>query len=159
MHQVRFSPLPPSLANRLAKSDAALLLIMDEAHEADPAALGDLLNRVQIVGGHRPVALVLAGTPGLPIALDASGAGFWHRGEILLIGLLSDDEAHAVLARQFRDAGLDVEDGGAAAMASAAANYPFFSSCMARLSGKAARRLPRRHDGPRDRSEKVTLWG
>ena len=78
------------------------------------------------IGGRaRPIALVLAGTPGLETTLGAAGASFWSRGVTLPIGLLSDEEAHAVLARTSRTTGgqlqerdldivLDRHDGGRA---------------------------------------------
>ena len=46
-----------------------------------PGMLGRLLNAVQRAGEHRPVAAVLAGTPGLLDTLSAGKASFWNRGE------------------------------------------------------------------------------
>ena len=142
-----------ALTDWLGKSDAPLLLTIDDAHEADPAALGDLLNEEQIAGGYRPIALVLAGTPGLPTTLNASGAGFWSRGAILPLGVLSDEAAHAVLARPFRDAGLEAEDGAVTALARAADNYPFFLQLCGRaawdiLAATGERVLGERHVQP-----------
>ena len=123
-----------ALGNWLAESKAALLVTMDEAHVANSAALGAFLDQVQIAGRARPIALVLAGTPGLETTLGAAGASFWSHGVTLPIGLLSDEEAHAVLAQPFRDAGLEAEDAAAAALATTADNYPFFLQ----LYGKTA---------------------
>ena len=64
-------PSPP-LGRLLADGTSAVLLTLDEAHEADPQMLGDLLNAVQHAGRTRPVGVVLAGTPGLVDTLDAS---------------------------------------------------------------------------------------
>jgi len=53
--------------------DAPVLLTVDEAHAADPLAVGSLLNAVQLVAGGAnalPVVVVLAGTPDL---LDVLG--------------------------------------------------------------------------------------
>lgn len=61
------------LANSDQSAPASLALTFDEAHQADPAALGELLNAVQSLAGGAnalPVALVLAGTPDL---LDVLG--------------------------------------------------------------------------------------
>ena len=56
----------------------------------------------------------------------ASRASFWSRGEKLAVGLLPDDEAHAVLARPFLDAGLDANPDAVAKLARVADDYPYF---------------------------------
>ena len=84
------------------------------------------LNAVQLAGQQRPVAAVLAGTPGLLDTLAASRASFWSRGEKLAVGLLPGSEARAVLARPFLDAGLDADADAVAELARAADDYPYF---------------------------------
>ncbi len=115
-----------ALEDWLYQGEHPLLLTVDEAHETEPGALGDLLNAVQIAGGARPIALVLAGTPGIMATLQAAGASFWSRCERLPIGLLSDDAAREVLAVPFRRAGLVADPEAVALLAEAADNYPYF---------------------------------
>ena len=103
-----------------------VLFALDEAHEADPMVLGRFLNAVQLAGQQRPVAAVLAGTPGLLDTLAASRASCWSRGEKLAVGLLPGSEARAVLARPFLDAGLDADPDAVADLARAADDYPYF---------------------------------
>ena len=104
--QTRCDPML-GLSDWLDQDRYPVLFSLDEAHEADPLVLGRFLNAVQLAGQHRPVAAILAGTPGLLDTLAASRATFWSRGEKLAVGLLPDGEAHAVLARPFLDAGLE----------------------------------------------------
>ena len=103
-----------------------LPMALDEAHEADPRMLGNLLNAVQYAGRTRPVGVVLAGTPGLVDTLDASNATFWNRGRRLPVGLLSNGEAHSVLAHPLAQAGVAAKEPALAALVQAADNYPFF---------------------------------
>ena len=127
-------PEPPALEDLLTAETTPLLLTVDEAHEVEPELLGDLLNAVQYAGEERPVAAVLAGTPGLHDTLQASHASFWSRGTRLPVGLLPEEEARAVLKRPFVDAGVEADDQAIAALACAADNYPFFLQ----LYGEAA---------------------
>ena len=94
----------PGLTDWLEQDRHPVLFAVDEAQEADPEVLGRFLNAVQLAGRHRPVAAVLAGTPGLQDTLHDSRASFWNRGLRLPDGLLPDAEAQAVLARPFLDA-------------------------------------------------------
>ena len=114
------------LSQWLEQDRYPVLLALDEAHEAVPAVLGRLLNAVQLAGQDRPVAAVLAGTPGLLDTLAASRASFWSRGERLPVGLLPDGEAQAVLEQPFLDAGLSADTGAVADLAEAADDYPYF---------------------------------
>ena len=124
----------PALEDWLAGSDTPLLLTLDEAHEARPEAVGRLLRALQIAGEHRPVAVAMAGTPGLTRMLGAAHASFWSRGRKLPVGLLSAEAAEAVVARPFLDAGLDADANAAAELAAAADRYPYFLQ----LYGEAA---------------------
>ena len=118
----------------LEKGKGPLLLTVDEAHVSEPLALGDFLDAVQIAGRGRPLAVVLAGTPGVITTLLDSRSSFWSRFTTLRIGLLEDDAARAVLAEPFRMAGIGAADDAAGALAEAAHNYPYFLQ----LHGEAA---------------------
>ena len=81
---------------------------------------------MQRAGEHRPIAAVLAGTPGLADTLSAGKASFWSRGDDLAVGLLPRPEARTVLAQPFLDTGLDVDDGAVASLVRTADDYPYF---------------------------------
>ena len=118
----------------LDKGKGPLLLTVDEAHVSEPRALGDFLDAVQIAGRWRPLAVVLAGTPGVITTLLDSRSSFWSRFTTLRIGLLDDGAARAVLSEPLRMAGIDADAEAAGALAEAADNYPYFLQ----LHGEAA---------------------
>ena len=122
-----------------------VLFSLDEAHEADPTVLGRFLNAVQLGGQQRPVGAVLAGTPGLLDTLAASRASFWSRGEKLAVGLLPEDEAHAVLARPFLDTGLEASAVSVSKLARAADDYPYFLQLYGAATWDAVK-APGAHD-------------
>ena len=76
-----------------------LLIKLDEAHKevVDPIVLGTLMDAVQILGEDMPVALALAGTPGLEDQLRATGSSYWSRGHKLPVGRLEPDAATQAL--------------------------------------------------------------
>ena len=134
------------LSDWLERDRHPVLLAVDEAHEADPGMLGRFLNAMQRAGEHRPVAAVLAGTPGLLETLSAGKASFWNRGEHLAVGLLPGPEARAVLAQPFLETGLDVDDGAVASLARTADDYPYFlqlygAAAWDVVKGSGSRRL------------------
>ena len=139
------------LSDWLERDRYPVLFAVDEAQEAAPAMLGRFLNAVQLAGQHRPVAAVLAGTPGLWDTLAASKASFWNRGRNLAVGLLPDPEAQAVLARPFLDANLEVDDDAVVSLARTADDYPYFLQ----LYGAAAWDLMRESGFHRLRSDHV----
>lgn len=118
----------------LEKGKGPLLLTVDEAHVSEPLALGDFLDAAQIAGRSRPLAVVLAGTPGVITTLLDSRSSFWSRFTTLRIGLLDDNAARAVLAEPFRMAGIGAAADAAATLAEAADNYPYFLQ----INGEAA---------------------
>lgn len=126
--------LRSALRRWLAQGRGPLVLTVDEAHVAVPRALGDFLDAVQIAGDERPVAVVLAGTPGVLRTLDDADTSFWSRFRKLRVGLLSDEAAFAVLAEPLRAAGTPADEVAADALARAADNYPYFLQ----LHGEAA---------------------
>ncbi len=120
-------PLPSSrdlLAARARRT--ALVVLADEAHTLDLGVGRTLLNAAQEVGTERPCLLVLAGTPNLEGRLNAMGASFWDRAEILRIGRLDDEATREALRRPFASEGIEVDDGALEVMAREAQNYPYF---------------------------------
>ena len=122
------------LSDWLEQDRHPVLFAVDEAHEADPATLGRFLNAAQLAGERRPVAAVLAGTPGLQDTLRSSRASFWDRGRNLAVGLLPEPEAQDALRQPFLENGLSVDDGAIATLAREANDYPYFLQ----LYGEAA---------------------
>lgn len=65
---------------RLRDAGNGLLITFDEAHRAPASRLAELLDKVREAGREMPVAIVLAGTPGLEDTPRKSGASYWSRG-------------------------------------------------------------------------------
>ena len=123
-----------ALRSWLARSKNPVLVTLDEAHEANPDVLGEILNAVQHAGLRRPVAVVFAGTPGLAYILSRAHATFWSRERKLPVGLLSPEAAQEVISEPFLSAGLKVDPAALMALAEAADRYPYFLQ----LYGEAA---------------------
>lgn len=114
------------LSDWLEQDSHPVLFAVDEAHEADPGTIGRFLNAVQLAGEHRPVAAVLAGTPGIQDTLRSSRASFWDRGRSLAVGLLPKPEAEAALRQPFVVNDVSVNDSAIAHLAREADDYPYF---------------------------------
>ncbi len=104
----------------------AFLILMDEAHTAKPERLNEIMNAVQAAGAETRIAMVLAGTPDLEDVLRSARVSYWSRGRRLRVNRLSAGEAELVVAEPFRAAGIKLEDGVAADLASTADRYPYF---------------------------------
>lgn len=128
------SSMAASLRQWLEEGSGPLMLTVDEAHVAEPSALGDFLDAVQIAGDNRSLAVVLAGTPDVLGTLGKARSSFWSRFRKLRVGLLDDEAARAVLYEPLRAAGKAAEDDAVRDLAAAADNYPYFLQ----LHGEAA---------------------
>ena len=113
-------------AMKQAGSKKPLLMMMDEAHTADPAGLGMFLNAFQDCAAEVPMRLVLAGTPDVQDVLSATDASFVDRIRRLPIGLLTPAAGHEAIAAPLTDHGIDSADGVVAHLAAWADNYPYF---------------------------------
>ena len=113
-------------AMRQAARSSPLLMVMDEAHTADPAGLGVFLKAFQDSARRAPMRLVLAGTPDVQDVLSASGAGFADRMNQLPIGLLSPEAGRAAIGKPFSDHGIEADDEVVERLAAWADNYPYF---------------------------------
>ena len=121
-------------AMQRAAREKPLLMVMDEAHTADPAGMGRFLNAFQDSARRAPMRLALAGTPDVWDVLSASGASFADRMPSLAIGLLSPEAGCEAIAKPFADHGIAVDGGVAERLAAWADNYPYFLQ----LVGEAA---------------------
>ena len=138
-------------ARQIARS--TLLIILDEAHRVVPSRLARLMDAVQAAGKTSPVALVLAGTPGLEDTLRASGASYWSRAAKLAVGLLPPVEAERAVAEPFRQAGITLKDKAATSLATAAEHYPFFLQLYGAIAWDAVTEAGSWHPGP----EQITV--
>ena len=107
-----------------------LALLVDEAHMLTPAAMAELLNVAQIVCGQAPLLFGLAGTPHLATLLDAAGASFQERCDLVGVGRLEPQEAAEAISvplaahRPALGADREILD----AIARDSGGYPFFLS-------------------------------
>ena len=96
----------------------------------NPDAMAEFLNVAQIVCGQAPLLFGLAGTPHLATLLDAAGASFQERCDLVGVERLEpDDAAEAIsvpLAAHRPPLGVDREI--LAAIAADSGGYPFFLS-------------------------------
>lgn len=129
-------------AGALARArDAALVLMVDEAQNADRPALGELCHalqdaqthaeRVQDPTGarvrrHLPLGVYVAGLPDLAGRIQETGATFFERSRHLDFGLLRDPDVRAALVAFAgnRDVGIDAD--ALDALVAAVGGYPYF---------------------------------
>ena len=143
---------------RILPAKGGLLITLDEAHMASAKRLGSFLNAVQNVGRKMPVAVVLAGTPGLEDTLRESGASYWSRGRRLGVGRLVSTEAERVIAEPFTDAKVTVSKGIAGQLAEEADCYPYFLQVYGEAAWDAVAGSGKRHLGP-DQAEEAIRQG
>ena len=122
------------MAMRQAAKKKPLLMIMDEAHTADPTELGTFVNSFQDSAEAEAMRLVLAGTPDVRNALSAADATFADRMRKLPFGHLAPEAGQAAIAQPFADNGIEVDGGVCERLARWAENYPYFLQ----LIGEAA---------------------
>ena len=105
-----------------------LLVTLDEAHTLDTLVGQRLLNLSQELrsAGKAPFLLVLAGTPALHEHLNSMSATFWDRGEVLGIGLLSQDAARQALAVPLQGKGIRMDDDALSRAVEDSQCYPYF---------------------------------
>ena len=134
-----------TLACRCA--DTPLALLVDEAHTLSPKFGGELLDASQnIRNSGAPFLLVLAGTPGIQYALQATGASHWERSKKVRIGRLEAEEDRAALTRPIVDLGGCADPDALTLLVEAANCYPYFlqevgSAVVAALNVRGAKRL------------------
>ena len=126
-----------SLTRQFVATKQPLLTRLDEAHkeEVRPSVLGALMDAVQITGENVPIALALAGTPGLEDQLRAMGSSYWSRGHQLPVGRLDPMEAiKAVTEPLQKNAGFVTDTEAVECLVEEANCYPYFLQ----LYGRAA---------------------
>lgn len=109
-----------------------LVVLVDEAHTLRLEVGRVLLNAAQEAGRKYPFLLVLAGTPNLERRLNAMGASFWDRANLLRIGRLDESGTDEAFRRPFATAGHRVDDDALAEMVRLSHGYPFFIQLLGR---------------------------
>ena len=104
-----------------------LLVAVDEAHRLGVEAGAELLNAVQIIQRlGAPVMLILAGTPDLPSHLNAMGASFWDRSEVLPVGRLESTAAADAIRVPLEQRGRSISEDTLDRVVRESHAYPFF---------------------------------
>lgn len=127
---------------RLArKRGTALLLLLDEAQNIDKATIGALFHAFQEAQGqtvteehesgatlraHLPLAVYVAGLPGLPSALRAAGSTFGERAHRIELGLLSEGDVAEALTAFAAAAGVTVDADATDRFVELVGGYPYF---------------------------------
>ncbi len=108
-----------------------LALLLDEAMEYEPEALGTLLHLSQrMIASRLPLVLMLAGTPNLDINLDMARAGSIDRCKDLYINGLTPEATREAIGKPFVDRGIKVDDKALEMMENMADSYPFFTQIV-----------------------------
>lgn len=126
-----------------------LLLFLDEAYGVGQELLTEFcLVARGFVSSGRPLAVVLAGTPGLDGKLREVGDSFIEDSMYLPINLLAKDEAREALSVPAKETGLPMDEDALEALVEWSDCYPFFIQ----LAGEQAWKVAKRHNGT-----KITL--
>ena len=103
-----------------------LVVLLDEAHTLDIDVGRTLLNISQVVRPDAPFLLALAGTPDLPMRLNAMDVSFWTRARQMGVGRISPAAAADALAVPLNGAGVDIDPSALAAAVADSQCYPYF---------------------------------
>ncbi len=104
-----------------------LMLLLDEVMHHDPKMLSQILQQSQhLASDGWPLALVLAGTPGLEVHLEAVDATFIHRADDVYINRLKPEATREALSKPFAARGVKVSDEALDLMVSWTDDYPYF---------------------------------
>ncbi len=127
-----------------------LLILVDEAHGADPAVLGEFMNTVQTMaaGQKQPVGFVLAGTPDtLDVLRDSACKATWFRDRgqekrfAPMPNDLSVEDCQQAIVKTLEAAGVTIEGDGLADMLARCKGSPYFLQVL----GESALQWASRH--------------
>ncbi len=147
-----------TLTDVLKATKRPLLIILDEAHTDDVSlgVLKTLMNAVQTAGSKIPIALVLAGTPGLEDKLRATGASYWSRSEKLPIGRLSTEASVDVITLPLDDMGIVADPVSVERLVHVANRYSYFLQLYGHAAFDAVQESGTNRFGPREFEVAVT---
>ena len=117
--------LDTALQTRL--SEEPLLLIMDEVHTYESEYLGSILVVMQEMLRYKmPLAVIMAGTPGLSKLLHSCGASFVERSERIRMNILDQEATKLALAEPAKQSGLPLAADALETLVASSDCYPYF---------------------------------
>ena len=134
-------------ARSAASHGAALILLLDETQNAADETLGDVCHALQqaqttadTATGPRgeqlrryvPLAVYIAGLPGIVDKIRRAGATFFERSAVLDFGLLAEPDVRAALAAAAGNREVSVDADALDAMVEAIGGYPYFLHVIGR---------------------------
>ena len=136
-----------ALQERLAQGP--LLLIMDEVHTYKSDYLGSILVVIQDMLRYKmPLAIIMAGTPGLSKLLHSCGASFVERSEVITMNILDQEATKLALAEPAKQSGLPLASDALEELVASSDCYPYFIQLLGRDAWQVARET---------RHEEITL--
>ena len=129
--QVAFAPerLPMCLHAALKKrlQQEPLLLVLDEVHTYDKNYLQQVFIIIQdLISTNHPLAVIMAGTPGLMRLIHSCGASFVERSEVMRMNILNLDETQAALLEPAKQSGIPLTSDALKLLTTNSDCYPFF---------------------------------
>ena len=103
-----------------------LVVLLDEAHTLDVDVGRTLFNVSQMVRPDAPFLLALAGTPDLPMRLNAMDVSFWTRGRKIGVSRIRPAAAADALAVPLNGAGASIDASALDAVVADSQCYPYF---------------------------------
>ena len=104
-----------------------ILIVLDEAHTVPRKVMADFCAVVQeFIRQRYPLAMVLAGTPGLVRLLSGMDATFMERSTRLVMNLLGEGEDLEAFQEGFECSGVSIGAGLLSRLASWSDRYPYF---------------------------------
>ena len=127
-----------ALQSRLSKEP--LLLIMDEVHTYESDYLGSILVVIQeMLRYKKPLAVIMAGTPGLSKLLHSCGASFVERSERIRMNVLDQEATKLALAEPAKQSGLPLVADALETLVVSSDCYPYFIQLLGRDAWQVAR--------------------
>ena len=117
--------LKQALRTRLQKNP--LLLIMDEVHTYQRDYLRSLFVIIQeLIKKRYPLAVMMAGTPGMMALIHSCGASFVERSKVLRMNILNMEDTKAALTEPAKQSGLPIEADALELLVENSDCYPYF---------------------------------
>ena len=117
--------LKQAFRTRLRKKP--LLLIMDEVHTYQRDYLRSLFVIIQeLIMKRYPLAVIMAGTPGMMGLLHSCGASFVERSEVMRMNILNVEDTKAALTEPAKQSNLPIETDALELLVKNSDCYPYF---------------------------------
>ena len=127
-----------ALQSRLSKEP--LLLIMDEVHTYESDYLGSILVVIQeMLKNKMPLAVIMAGTPGLSKLLHSCGASFVERSKRIRMNILDQEATKLALAEPAKQSGLPLVTDALEALVTSSDCYPYFIQLLGHEAWQVSR--------------------